>query len=93
MSDSRSHSPNESDYPTVYGLWTNQGGVGKTTLTFHLATTYAKLFPDKVVVAIDMCPQANLSNTLLTSVGLGFRGGWNYKTHETVDLALQLYIV
>jgi cellulose biosynthesis protein BcsQ len=53
-------------YPTVYGLWTNKGGVGKTTLTYHLATSYAELFPDKIVVAIDMCPQSNLSSTLLT---------------------------
>lgn len=60
MSDSRSNSLHELGYPTVYGLWTNQGGVGKTTLTFHLATTYAKLFPNKAVVVIDMCPQANL---------------------------------
>ncbi|KAL4429562.1 hypothetical protein ABPG77_008611 [Micractinium sp. CCAP 211/92] len=50
----------------TYGLWTNKGGVGKTTLTFHLATTYAHLFDNKRVIMIDMCPQANLSNTLLT---------------------------
>lgn len=54
-------------YPHVYGLWTNKGGVGKTTMSYHLASTYAELFPDKVVVAIDMCPQANLSSTLLTN--------------------------
>lgn len=52
---------------TVYGLHTNKGGVGKTTLTFHLSTTYAELFPDKIVVAIDMCPQSNLSATMLTN--------------------------
>jgi cellulose biosynthesis protein BcsQ len=57
----------DADYPNVYGLWTNKGGVGKTTLSYHLASTYAKLFPDKIVVAIDMCPQANLSSTLLTN--------------------------
>lgn len=49
------------------GLWTNKGGVGKTTLTFHLSTAYAHLNPDKRVVVVDMCPQANLSNTMLTS--------------------------
>ena len=49
------------------GLWTNKGGVGKTTLTFHLSTAYAYLHPDKRVVVVDMCPQANLSNTMLTS--------------------------
>jgi cellulose biosynthesis protein BcsQ len=39
------------------GLWTNKGGVGKTTLTFHLASAYAVLNPTKRVVVIDMCPQ------------------------------------
>lgn len=53
-------------YPTVYGFWTNKGGVGKTTLSFHMATTYAELYPEKTVVVIDMCPQTNLSATLLT---------------------------
>ncbi|KAF6252278.1 P-loop containing nucleoside triphosphate hydrolase protein [Scenedesmus sp. NREL 46B-D3] len=57
-------------YPHVYGLWTNKGGVGKTTMSYHLASTYAELFPDKVVVAIDMCPQANLSSTLLTNASV-----------------------
>jgi MinD superfamily P-loop ATPase len=55
-------------YPDVYGLWTNKGGVGKTTLSYHMCNTYAELFPNKAVVAIDMCPQANLSSTLLTNV-------------------------
>lgn len=50
------------------GLWTNKGGVGKTTLSFHLSTAYAYLNPDKRVLVVDMCPQANLSNTLLTSL-------------------------
>ena len=57
-------------YPTVYGLWTNKGGVGKTTLTVHLSTMYAKLFPTKKVVVVDVCPQGNISSTLLTSVDL-----------------------
>lgn len=50
-----------------YGLWTNKGGVGKTTLAFHLSSLYAELNPEKRVVLVDMCPQANLSNTVLTS--------------------------
>jgi hypothetical protein len=66
--------PKAMEYPNVYGLWTNKGGVGKTTLSYHLATTYAKLFPNKVVVAIDMCPQANLSSTLLTNASGEMQG-------------------
>lgn len=50
------------------GLWTNKGGVGKTTLNFHLSTAYAHLNPSTRVVVVDMCPQANLSSTLLTDV-------------------------
>ncbi len=53
----------------TYGLWTNKGGVGKTTLTFHTSTAYAHLHPEKVVIVCDMCPQANLSHTLLTFAG------------------------
>lgn len=53
----------------TYGLWTNKGGVGKTTLTFHTSTAYAHLHPEKIVIVCDMCPQANLSHTLLTFAG------------------------
>jgi cellulose biosynthesis protein BcsQ len=58
----------ESPYPTVYGLWTNKGGVGKSTLTIHMSTMYSKLFPQKKVVVVDMCPQCNTSSTLLTHI-------------------------
>ncbi|PSC71382.1 ATPase [Micractinium conductrix] len=53
----------------VFGCWTNKGGVGKTTLTFHLSALYAHLNPTKRVIIADMCPQANLSNTVLTRPG------------------------
>ena len=48
-----------------YALWNNKGGVGKTFLSFVLATEYAQLHPDKLVVVIDMCPQADVSEILL----------------------------
>lgn len=51
----------------TFGLWTNKGGVGKTTLTFHLSSLYAHLYPEKRVVLLDMCPQANLSHTVLNT--------------------------
>ncbi|PRW18346.1 ATPase [Chlorella sorokiniana] len=61
--------PPAADEPRVltYGLWTNKGGVGKTTLTFHLSSLYAHLHPEQRVVLLDMCPQANLSHTVLNS--------------------------
>lgn len=55
-----------------YVIWNNKGGVGKTTLTFHIATEYAKRHqaengtPVNVLV-IDLCPQANVSMALLSS--------------------------
>ena len=50
-----------------YVIWNNKGGVGKTTLTFHMATQYAKSNPNVNVLVIDLCPQANVSMALLSS--------------------------
>lgn len=50
-----------------YAVWNNKGGVGKSTLTFHLATTYANKHPKERVLIIDMCPQANCTMMLLGS--------------------------
>ena len=49
----------------TYGTWNNKGGTGKTTLTFQMICYYAKNHPDKKILAIDVCPQANLSELLL----------------------------
>ena len=54
-----------------YAVWNNKGGVGKSTLTFHLATTYASKHPKERVLVVDMCPQANCTMMLL---GSGTRG-------------------
>ena len=48
-----------------YAIWNNKGGVGKTFLSFMLSSEYALANPDKSIIAIDMCPQANLSEMLL----------------------------
>lgn len=48
-----------------YVIWNNKGGIGKTMLSFLLSTEYALVHPDKNVVVIDMCPQANVSQVLL----------------------------
>ncbi len=48
-----------------YGFWNNKGGTGKTSLTFQSLTGYAETHPDKRILAIDVCPQANLSELLL----------------------------
>ena len=54
-----------------YALWNNKGGVGKSTITFHLAMRYAELHPDEKVLVIDLCPQANSSMMLLGEGQLG----------------------
>jgi cellulose biosynthesis protein BcsQ len=50
---------------TVYAFWNNKGGVGKSFLSFVSACEYSRLNPDKDIYVIDLCPQANLSETLL----------------------------
>jgi len=49
----------------VYTIWNNKGGVGKSYLTFQIASEYARQNQDKNVLVIDMCPQANSSSMLL----------------------------
>ncbi|MFG7039297.1 ParA family protein [Burkholderia pseudomallei] len=59
---------------TSYAIWNNKGGVGKSTITFHLASRYAEQHPEKTVLVIDLCPQANSSMMLLG-------GGTDGETH------------
>ena len=49
----------------TYAIWNNKGRVGKSYLTFQLATEYANQNPNKKVLVIDLCPQANSSSMLL----------------------------
>ena len=60
--------------PQRYAVWNNKGGVGKSTLTFHLATLTATKQPKMKVLVIDMCPQANVSIMLLQTRKEGERG-------------------
>jgi cellulose biosynthesis protein BcsQ len=50
---------------TKYAFWNNKGGTGKTSLNFQCILSYAKKHPGKSVLAMDLCPQANLSELLL----------------------------
>ena len=56
-----------------YVIWNNKGGVGKSFLSFVLATEYALTHPEKQVCVIDMCPQANVSEILLGGNGEGYK--------------------
>ena len=48
-----------------YALWNNKDGVGKSYLTFQIACEYAITHPNKNVLVLDLCPQANSSIMLL----------------------------
>ena len=47
----------------VIAFFNNKGGVGKTTLVYHLAWMFAHL--GKRVLAADLDPQANLTSAFL----------------------------
>jgi len=49
----------------IYALWNNKGGVGKSYLTFQIASEYAGSHPNQKILVIDLCPQANSSGMLL----------------------------
>lgn len=54
-----------------YTIWNNKGGVGKSTITFHVATRYAERHPGKKVLVLDLCPQSNSSMMLLGGGTIG----------------------
>ena len=55
----------------IYAIWNNKGGVGKSYLTFQLASEYARQHSDKKVLVVDLCPQANSSSMLLGGMADG----------------------
>lgn len=55
----------------IYAIWNNKGGVGKSYLTFQLASEYARQHRDRRVLVVDMCPQANSSSMLLGGMDRG----------------------
>ncbi len=57
----------------VLTFFNNKGGVGKTSLIYHLAWMFSLL--DKRVVAVDLDPQANLTAAFLTEDAI--EGVWN----------------
>lgn len=48
-----------------YAFWNNKGGTGKTSLAFQAICRYAERHPKKKILAVDICPQANLSELFL----------------------------
>jgi cellulose biosynthesis protein BcsQ len=64
----------------IYGFWNNKGGTGKTSLCFQAICFYAHDHPDVRVLALDACPQANLSELLLG--GLTNNGSTNLLSRQ-----------
>lgn len=56
---------------SVYALWNNKGGVGKSYLTFQIASEYARTHPQQKVLVVDLCPQSNSSSMLLGGIVAG----------------------
>ncbi|MSR60344.1 MAG: ParA family protein, partial [Planctomycetaceae bacterium] len=55
----------------TYAVWNNKGGVGKSYLTFQMASEYARTHPEQNVLVIDLCPQADASSMLLGGMERG----------------------
>ena len=49
----------------IYAFWNNKGGTGKTSLAFQAICNYAEKHKTKKILAVDVCPQANLSELFL----------------------------
>jgi cellulose biosynthesis protein BcsQ len=49
----------------TYIFWNNKGGTGKTSLAFQSICDYAQKNKNKKILAVDVCPQANLSELFL----------------------------
>lgn len=54
-----------------YTFWNNKGGTGKTSLAFQTICRYAELNKDSRILAVDLCPQANLSELFLGGLTQG----------------------
>ena len=57
----------------IYSIWNNKGGVGKSYLTFQIASEYARTHPGENILVLDLCPQANSSGMLLGGMEEGER--------------------
>jgi len=66
-----------------YAFYNNKGGVGKTTLCQNAACLYAESHPKTLVLVVDCCPQANISQFLLGGGHVGFQKNQQIQQHAT----------
>lgn len=67
----------------IYAFYNNKGGVGKTTLAQNAACLYAENNPEKLVLVVDLCPQANISQFLLGGGHRGYNANQKLQSHAT----------
>lgn len=67
----------------IYAFYNNKGGVGKTTLCQNAACLYAEENPEKLVLVIDLCPQANISQFLLGGGHVGYKANQRLQSMAT----------
>ena len=67
----------------IYAFYNNKGGVGKTTLCQNAACLYAEQNPKKLILVIDPCPQANISQFLLGGGKKGYAENQRLQSQAT----------
>ncbi|MBS1003505.1 ParA family protein [Acetobacter thailandicus] len=67
----------------IYAFYNNKGGVGKTTLCQNAASLYAEQNPDKLILVIDLCPQANISQFFLGGGKKGYAENQRLQSQAT----------
>lgn len=67
----------------IYAFYNNKGGVGKTTLCQNAACLYAEEHPEQLILVIDLCPQANISQFLLGGGKLGYSANQRLQSQAT----------
>lgn len=67
----------------IYAFYNNKGGVGKTTLCQNAASLYASQHPKKLVLVIDLCPQANISQFFLGGAYDGYNANQRLQSSAT----------
>lgn len=67
----------------IYAFYNNKGGVGKTTLCQNAACLYAENNPDRLILVIDLCPQANISQFFLGGGKKGYAANQRLQSQAT----------
>ncbi len=75
----------ENNMTKTFLIYNNKGGVGKTTLTFTLASEFAYNHPDYDVLLVDLDPQCDLSQMVLGGNGRGWNNLEKIRKNDILD--------